>query len=68
MAMGGLLILIGEAVFYFSPSLLAIAVLYGVIVYFNAMYVEEPELRIRFGNAYEDYLKQVPRFFPNPFH
>ena len=68
MALGGLLILSGEAVFYFSPSLLAIAVLYGVIVYLNAMYVEEPELRIRFGNAYEDYLKQIPRFFPNPFH
>jgi len=68
MALGGLLILIGEAIFYFSPSLLAIGVLYGVIVYLNAMYVEEPELRIRFGNAYEDYLKQVPRFLPNPFH
>ena len=67
MALGGLLILVGEAVLYYSPSLLGIAVLYGVIIYFNAMFMEEPELRQRFGESYEDYLKQVPRFFPNPW-
>jgi protein-S-isoprenylcysteine O-methyltransferase Ste14 len=66
MALGGFLTLVGQALVYYSPSLLGIAVLFGIIVYFNAMFVEEPELRKRFGEPYEAYLKQVPRFFPNP--
>ncbi len=65
MALGGLLVLLGEAAVYYSPSLLALAVLYGVVIYLNAMLVEEPELRARFGEPYTDYLKRVPRFFPN---
>lgn len=67
MALGGLLTLVGEAMVYYSPSLLGISVLYGLIVYFNAQFVEEPELKKRFGVPYEDYLKRVPRFFPNPW-
>jgi len=67
MALGGLLILLGEAAIYYSPSLLGLAILYGVIIYFNAMFIEEPELIDRFGDPYTDYLKRVPRFFPNPW-
>ena len=67
MALGGLLILLGEAAIYYSPSLLGLATLYGVVVYFNAMFIEEPELRERFGEPYTDYLERVPRFFPNPW-
>lgn len=66
MALGGFLTLAGQAGVYYSPSLFVIAVAFGIIVYFNAMFVEEPELRKRFGNTYETYMKQVPRFFPNP--
>jgi len=66
MALGGLLTLLGEAMVYYSPSLIGIGVLYGVIVYYNAQFVEEPALKKRFGVPYEDYLKHVPRFFPNP--
>ncbi len=66
MALGGLLVLLGEAAIYYSPSLLGIAVLYGLVVYFNAMFIEEPELRKRFGELYTDYLVRVSRFFPNP--
>ena len=67
MAFGGLLFLLGEALFYYSPSLSGIAILYGIILYFNAMLIEEPELRKRFGKPYEEYIRDVPRFFPNPF-
>ncbi len=67
MALGGLLILLGEAIVYYSPSLLGLAILYGVVVYFNAMFIEEPELRERFGDPYKDYLERVPRFLPNPW-
>lgn len=68
MALGGLLILLGESMFYYSPSLLCIGVLFGIIIYFNAQYVEEPELRDRFGEPYEEYLQEVPRLFPNLFN
>jgi len=67
MAVGGFLTLLGEAFVYYSPSLLVIALSFALIVYLNAMYVEEPELRRRFGTPYDEYLRQVPRFFPSPF-
>lgn len=67
MALGGLLQLLGEAAIYYSPTLLAIAIIFFAVVYFNAMLIEEPELRKRFGEPYKDYLKRVPRFFPNPW-
>ena len=67
MALGGLLVLLGEAAIYYSPSLLGIAIVFGVVVYFNAMFVEEPALRKRFGEPYREYLERVPRFFPNPW-
>lgn len=67
MALGGLVFLMGEALVYYSPSLFGIAILFGLILYFNAMWIEEPELRKRFGAPYEAYIKCVPRFFPNPF-
>ena len=67
MGLGGWLTLLGQAALYYSPSLLLISVLFAIIIYFNAMFVEEPELRKRFGQPYEDYKKRVPRFIPNPW-
>ena len=67
MALGGWLTLLGQAALYYSPSLLGISILFAIIIYFNAMFMEEPELRKRFGQPYEDYLKRLPRFFPNPW-
>ncbi len=64
MALGGTILLIGESLLYYSISLFIITVLYTIILYFNAKYIEEPELIKRFGKPYEEYLKQVPRFFP----
>jgi len=64
MALGGTILLIGESLLYYSVSLFIITVLYTVILYFNAKFIEEPELIKRFGKPYEDYLKQVPRFSP----
>jgi protein-S-isoprenylcysteine O-methyltransferase Ste14 len=67
MGLGGWLTLLGQAALYYSPSLLGISILFAIIIYFNAMFVEEPELRKRFGQPYEEYLGQVPRFFPAPW-
>jgi len=67
MALGGFLFLLGESGIYQSPSLSGIAVLFAIILYFNAVYIEEPELKKRFGQSYEAYCESVPRFLPNPF-
>lgn len=64
MALGGFLFLLGEAGIYQSPSLALIAGLFLIILYFNAMYVEEPELKKRFGEPYQKYCEVVPRFLP----
>ncbi|HBD93148.1 MAG: hypothetical protein A2015_04865 [Spirochaetes bacterium GWF1_31_7] len=64
MALGGTIVLLGESIVYYSISLFIITALYTIILYFNAKFIEEPELIIRFGKSYEEYLKNVPRFFP----
>jgi protein-S-isoprenylcysteine O-methyltransferase Ste14 len=64
MITGVMLILIGEAAFLRS---MALAQWTGLFVLINAIYipaVEEPMLRDRFGRAYEEYLRTVPRFIP----
>jgi len=68
MALGGTIILLGEALIYYSLSLLTMTILYTVILYLNAKYIEEPELKKRFGEKYNKYLSVVPRFFPKLFN
>lgn len=57
--------MIWSAAFYFSSL--------GVLLYVTAvtlavscfvLYLEEPELRERFGKQYEDYCRRVPRLLP----
>jgi protein-S-isoprenylcysteine O-methyltransferase Ste14 len=67
MAFGGFLFLLGEAGIYQSPSLAGLSVLFAIVLYLNTVYVEEPELRKRFGRPYERYCKTTPRFIPNQF-
>jgi protein-S-isoprenylcysteine O-methyltransferase Ste14 len=66
MALGGLLIMLGEAALYYSPSLLGLAIMYGLVIYWYIVLFEEPVLRARFGKPYADYLERVPRFFSSP--
>jgi len=65
MALGGAILLAGEVLIYYSLCLFVLTVIYVIILYFNAMLIEEPGLKKRFGNEYEKYLKEVPRFFPS---
>ena len=67
MALGGLLLLLGESAIYYSPSLFGLSVVYGVAINLEIIFVEEPALKVRFGEPYLDYLARVPRFFPNPW-
>jgi protein-S-isoprenylcysteine O-methyltransferase Ste14 len=64
MYLGGVVILLGEALAFRSPALLA----YGAVVWLSwhlaVVFVEEPSLRRRFGPDYEDYVRRVPRWLP----
>jgi protein-S-isoprenylcysteine O-methyltransferase Ste14 len=64
MISGVLAILLGEAALFGSAALL---VLFGAVFLVNAFYfplVEEPGLRRRFGDDYEAYSANVPRWLP----
>jgi protein-S-isoprenylcysteine O-methyltransferase Ste14 len=64
MISGVLAILLGEAALFGSVALL---VLFGTVFLVNAVYfplVEEPGLRRRFGDDYETYSANVPRWLP----
>ena len=67
MALGGAILLFGEVLIYYSIFLLLISILYVAAIYLNAMFIEEPELKKRFEQPYEQYLKEVPRLLPNIF-
>jgi protein-S-isoprenylcysteine O-methyltransferase Ste14 len=64
MISGVLAILLGEAALFASLPLL---VWFGSVLLANAAYfplVEEPDLRQRFGDDYETYSANVPRWLP----
>lgn len=62
MYLGVILILIGEALFFESTSLLIYVI--AVFIAFNLFILlhEEPRLKRDFGNEYEDYKKKVRRW------
>jgi protein-S-isoprenylcysteine O-methyltransferase Ste14 len=64
MYVGVLLVIIGHFLWFGFWNLLIYAAL--VFLAFNSfvIFYEEPNLRQRFGPAYEEYLKRVPRWIP----
>lgn len=64
MIAGVLFILIGESMVYYSVNILIWA---GIFFLINTTYFlvkEEPDLHKRFGDAYSEYKKNVPRWIP----
>ena len=58
---------LGEALFFGSMALLC---WYGFFVMVNLVYIpviEEPELEKRYGEAYLEYKKRVPRWIPGNY-
>ena len=48
--------------------LLIVYILLAIITFqLVVIYKEEPVLKKKFGKEYEEYVKKVPRWFPNPF-
>jgi protein-S-isoprenylcysteine O-methyltransferase Ste14 len=64
MITGGLITLLGEVFVFGSIFLLAWWLTFFISKTMYFIYHEEPELEKRFGSAYIDYKKNVPRWIP----
>jgi len=63
---GTILIVIGFV--FFSPTMINLTTLISMLVYLPVgIWLEEKKLIKIFGQAYENYRKEVPALFPNPF-
>ncbi|MCH6561410.1 MAG: isoprenylcysteine carboxylmethyltransferase family protein [Myxococcales bacterium] len=61
---GELMVIWAEVLYLASLGLIVYAVLMSLAGHLLVVYVEEPELRERFGETYEAYCRDVPRWFP----
>jgi protein-S-isoprenylcysteine O-methyltransferase Ste14 len=64
MYLGVLLVLCGEAVWFVSPALFLYAAGAWLFMHLTTVYIEEPHLRRRDGEAYAAYCRSVPRWLP----
>lgn len=62
---GNLLILFGLLIMFGNPYAIAIAAPLGVFFYASIVASEEVYLRGRFGAAFDDYCRRVPRWIPD---
>ena len=66
MYIGLLIVIIAEATYFRSVWLLVYACFLWLAVHSYVVFIEEPDLSRRFGNAYEAYRKETPRWVPSP--
>ena len=64
MISGVVFVLFGEAGILLSPAHVALAVTVLIVNLIYIPLVEEPQLLRRFGDAYSEYCKHVPRLLP----
>ena len=64
MALGALMLLAGQALIFQSRTGSIYAVAIGCAAWAFIRFVEEPQLRHRFGQNYADYCRCVPRWIP----
>lgn len=64
MYVGVLSILFGEALLFALQRLFGYAVIVFVLFYLFVLFYEEPTLRRKFGESYEEYCQAVPRWLP----
>lgn len=64
MAVGFVLIFVGEAIAFGSAGILVYAALLLLAIHLFIILVEEPGLKRRFGAPYAAYLESVPRWCP----
>lgn len=64
MYVGAVLIVLGEALYFWSAWLLVYATVLWAVLHTALVVFEEQQLKDRFGGEYEQYLKAVPRWIP----
>jgi protein-S-isoprenylcysteine O-methyltransferase Ste14 len=64
MYLGVLLMVAGQASIFWSRTLLVYAAALALAFHLFVIFYEEPTLRRQFGDAYEEYLRRVPRWIP----
>lgn len=64
--LGGNAILWSVALIYGSAGMLVIAIIVGLLYHLLVVFIEEPRLEKRYGDAYRAYKKSVPRWVPRP--
>jgi protein-S-isoprenylcysteine O-methyltransferase Ste14 len=57
-------VMLGEAAVFHSVALVDLAAVFFVAVNLFVLFIEEPGLRAKFGEEYEQYCRQVPRWLP----
>ena len=61
---GELMVIWAEVVYFASVGILVYASVMSIAAHLLVVYVEEPELRERFGERYQAYCRAVPRWLP----
>jgi protein-S-isoprenylcysteine O-methyltransferase Ste14 len=64
MYVGNLLIILGLALRFGSPLLGAYMVFLALMFHTNLVFIEEPRLSRRFNKEWDQYVTEVPRWFP----
>ncbi|MHA2315092.1 MAG: methyltransferase family protein, partial [Candidatus Hermodarchaeia archaeon] len=64
MILGGLLVLLGEAIIFGSSLIFLWCGFFGVLNHIWFIKREEPDLERRFGDEYRQYKRNVPRWIP----
>lgn len=62
--LGYWLMILGEFLFFGHSALLGYLLLFMVINHIGVVNLEEPQLKRRFGDSYEEYFHIVPRYLP----
>jgi len=64
MYLGGFLVLCGFGLVERSGAIVLFSALWLLVVHIAVVFLEEPDLRRKFGSSYEDYRRAVPRWLP----
>jgi len=64
MYVGYFLILFGEIFLFKSSTLLLYLLVSFLFFHTTVVFLEEPMLKLKFGESYEQYCKSVPRWIP----
>jgi protein-S-isoprenylcysteine O-methyltransferase Ste14 len=62
MYVGGIVILLGEALFFQSLAILKYALGWFALIHLVVILIEEPSLRAQFGESYDRYCRRVGRW------